>query len=202
MLNAVKDRDEALRPTGLPAPADPDFGGATTLPVRLAVAGSAAAVLGVLAAVIGLVDFASLAGPGIRRGWEVVLLVSAVVMLLICLAQLLSWRRAHVWSRDGRATELAAVARRSWLLHLASYVVVLSALLSGLGASADAVWTTSSAAWFTASMVLVIAGQVLGAVQYVRLEGPPGTVPAHLRRLRAWVEQQRRFDDDDPEVDD
>ena len=106
-----------------------------------------------------------------------VLLASAVAMLALCVAQLVVWRRAYAQWNQGRAPQLTAAGRVSWTVHLASYVVVLAALLSGLGASADAVWTTSSAAWFTGSMVLVVAGQVLGAVQYVRAGGPPGRSP-------------------------
>ncbi len=196
MLNAVDGQGETERRTAAP-PAPPGPGRATASSVRLTVAGAVCSLFAVLAAGFGLAGFSSLAGPGTRRGWEVVLLASAVAMLALCVAQLVVWRRAYAQWNQGRAPQLTAAGRVSWTVHLASYVVVLAALLSGLGASADAVWTTSSAAWFTGSMVLVVAGQVLGAVQYVRAGGPPGTIPTHVRRLRAWLAEQRRFDDDD-----
>ena len=165
--------------------------------VRLAVVGAGLALIGVVAGVVGLVGFVSLAGSAARSGWEVTLIVSAALMLLGCLAQLWCWHRAYASWRGERAADLSALSRASWLVHLGSYAVVLTALLSGLGASADAVWTTALAAWFTASMVLVIGAQVLCGVQYVRTDGPSGTIPAHLRRLRAWLAQQRAVDDDD-----
>ena len=193
----MAEGDELRSGTSLGLSADPAVARRMAPAVRLAVAGAVLAVLGVLAGVVGLVRFVALAGSAARSGWEVTLIVSAALMLVGCLAQLWWWHRAYASWRGGRPADLPVLSRASWLVHLASYAVVLTALLSGLGASGDAVWTTALAAWFTTSMVLVIAAQVLCGVQYVRTDGPPGTIPTHLRRLRAWLAEQRRFDDDD-----
>jgi hypothetical protein len=41
-------------------------------------------------------------------------------------------------------------------------------------------------------LLLVIAAQVLAGVQFLRPSGPPGTLPAHIRRLK---EQSRMRND-------
>ena len=54
-----------------------------------------------------------------------------------------------------------------------------------MAGSAVAGWTATAATLMAVALVLLLAGQILGGVQYVRPEGPPGTVPAHMRRLLA-----------------
>lgn len=162
---------------------------------RMTEVGTAVALLGLVAAVVGLVDVASFAGPGAGERWAVAAVVAAALMLATCVAQVLLWRRAYAVWRGTRDDDLHTETQVSWALHLGSYAVALTALLSGMSASAASAWTTSAAVWLTVAMVLAIIAQVLSAVQYLRPEGPPGTIPAHLRRVAAWTAAQRRADD-------
>jgi len=34
------------------------------------------------------------------------------------------------------------------------------------------------------TLIFVLAAQVLAGVQFLRASGPPGTIPAHIRRLK------------------
>jgi hypothetical protein len=164
--------------------------------LRLTRLGSGVALLGLVAAVVGLLERPAFAASATGSDWAVTLVVAAALMLAVCAGQLVLWQRGYAVWRGRRSGDLRTESRVSWLLHLVSYPVVLAALLAGLGASADAAWTTTAAAWLTAAMVLVVVAQVTAAVQYLRPEGPPGTIPAHLRRLSAWTTEQRRRADD------
>ena len=44
------------------------------------------------------------------------------------------------------------------------------------------------------ALLFVLAAQVLAGVQYLRASGPPGTLPAHMRRL---IERSRAREDED-----
>ena len=164
--------------------------------LRLTRVGTGVALLGLVAAVVGLLELPALSASVIGQDWAVILVVAAALMLAICLAQLVLWQRGYTVWLGRRPGDLRTESRVSWLLHLFSYPVALAALLAGLGASADAAWTTAAAGWLTVAMTLVVLAQVMAAVQYLRPEGPPGTIPAHLRRLSAWTTEQRRRADD------
>jgi hypothetical protein len=47
----------------------------------------------------------------------------------------------------------------------------------------DAGLTATAAALLAITLLLIILGQVFAGVQYLRSSGPPGTLPAHMRRL-------------------
>jgi hypothetical protein len=72
---------------------------------------------------------------------------------------------------------------------------VLAGMWACLAGMADAGWSATAGILLAVTMVLIIAGQVLAGVQYLRPSGPPGTVPAHMRRLvrRAEARQGRRL---------
>ena len=149
---------------------------------------TAALVLGVLAlgaAYTGAAD--SSAVP-----WVVVLLVAAAAIGLLCVVQVRLWNLA--WRRwvSGVATE--RVERTSWWLHVVSYVVVVAGIFAGIAASHDVGFAGSVSTFATLALVPLIASQVLGAVQHVRRDGPPGTIPVHLRRLFARIERSRHED--------
>lgn len=164
--------------------------------LRLTRVGTGAALLGLVGAVVGLFQGRAFSASATGQEWAVTLVVAAALMLAVCVAQLVLWHRGFAVWRGRRPGDLRTESRVSWLLHLFSYPVALAALLAGLGASADAAWTTAAAGWLTVAMVLVVLAQVMAAVQYLRPEGPPGTIPAHLRRFSAWTTEQRRRADD------
>ncbi|GAA1426736.1 hypothetical protein GCM10009616_02060 [Microlunatus lacustris] len=154
--------------------------------LRITQIGTAVAAASVLAAVGALVTFprfTTATASGI--GWAAFLLVCTVLMLGICVLQLQAWRQAMAWWRGERPTGPRTLAPFSWWAHVVSYVVAVGALFAAMAGSALAGWSATAAALTALSLVLLLGGQILGAVQYVRPEGPPGTVPAHMRRLLA-----------------
>jgi hypothetical protein len=187
-------RDEEYQPEEIGAygaTAQPAIAARMTPHLRMTLAGAACAVVGVLTAVIAVITFPDFSGPTLGATWAVVALVCAVLMLAICVIQVLVWRRAMDSWRGVRMQDLRAEARLSWIVHLISYAVVLVALWACIAGSADAGWTTTAAALLAFTMLFVIAGQVLAGVQYLRPSGPPGTLPAHMRRLVERVHREQ-----------
>ena len=153
--------------------------------LRLTQAGTVVATLAVVVAGWAVASFPRFTIEATGVGWAVFALVCAVLMLGICVVQLVAWRQAMAWWRGRRAAAPAALGRVSWWLHVASYLVALAALYAGISGSGAAGFTANAATLLAVALLLVLAAQVLGAVQYVRPSGPPGTVPVHLRRLLA-----------------
>jgi hypothetical protein len=124
-------------------------------------------------------------------------LIAAVAMLAACVIQFAVWRRAMASWRGVRPEDLHAEARLSWITHLASYGIALVALIACMAGSAEAGWTATAAVLLAFSLLMVLAAQVLGGVQFLRPGGPPGTLPAHMRRLieRAQPRAYRPGDD-------
>ena len=108
-----------------------------------------------------------------------------LLMVLIVGYQAVAWHLAHrEWS--GRQDfNLRAIGIVSFVIHLVSYAVVLVGMWFGLTAVMVA-GTASPAFWLIGvGVVALIVAQVVGATEYLRKSGPPGTVPAHMRRLVA-----------------
>lgn len=123
--------------------------------------------------------------------WIIALLVCAAVLGGICVAQQRLWLRAwNAW----RAGMPNAGERLSWVLHVISYPVVVAGIFAGIAASHDVGFAGAVANFSTLALVPLIGAQVLGGVQHVRKEGPPGTVPTHVRRLAARIERSRHED--------
>lgn len=157
--------------------------------LRLTQLGNAVALLALVSAVLGVVWYPRYDAIGGGFGWAVTTLVCSGVLLLICSFQHFCWLRAMTeWS--GRADlRLEPLMRVSWIVHLLSYLVVLVTLWSTVTAVVYAGWMATSAVALTLCLVLMLAAQVTAAVQYLRMSGPPGTVPAHMRRL---AQRERR----------
>jgi hypothetical protein len=154
--------------------------------LRLTQIGAACAVLGVLAAAGAVMLFPPFAGggAGAGRGWAVGALVSAVLMLAICLIQVIVWRRAMASWLGRRPQDLHGEAQLSWIVHLLSYAVALAALFACMVGSDAAGWLSASSGLLAVTLLFVLAAQVLAGVQFLRPSGPPGTLPAHMRRLK------------------
>lgn len=142
---------------------------------------AAGSVLVAVAAILTFPRFTTAAASGVA--WAALMLVCCVLMLAICVVQLAAWRQAMDWWRGARDAGPVRLGRLSWWLHVGSYLVAVTALWSAMAGSAAAGWSATAAALLAVALLLVLAGQILGAVQYVRASGPPGTVPAHMRRL-------------------
>jgi hypothetical protein len=169
--------------------------------LRLVTAGLACGVVAVVLAVAALVTFPSFTGASEGRGWAVTAVAVAVVMLAACVIQFAVWRRAMASWRGIRPEDLHAEARLSWITHLASYAIALVGLIACMAASSEAGWTATSATLLAITLLFIVAAQVLAGVQFLRPSGPPGTLPAHMRRLidRAQPRAYRPGDDAGPE---
>jgi hypothetical protein len=124
--------------------------------------------------------------------WIIAQLVCAAVIGILCVVQQRLWLRTwNVW----RVNPAASVAERfSWVVHVVSYPVVVAGIFAGIAASHDVGFAGAVANWSTLALVPLIGAQVLGAVRYVRRDGPPGTIPTHIRDLAARIERSRHED--------
>ncbi len=156
--------------------------------LRMTQIGNAVALLALVAAVVGVVRYPDY-GTSDGFGWAVATLVCSALLMAICSFQHFCWLRGMTeWS--GRADlRLEPFMRVSWIVHLVSYLVVLVALWSAIAAVVDAGLTATAAVALTLTLILMLAAQVTAAVQYLRESGPPGTLPAHIRRL---TDRERR----------
>ena len=153
--------------------------------LRMTYAGVVCAAASVGAAAAALAVFPFFTDDRTGLGWAIAALVAAVLMLAVCVIQLAVWRRAMASWRGQRLQDLHAEARLSWFAHLASYLVALLGLLACMAASAEAGWTATAAVLLAFTLLLILAAQILAGVQFLRASGPPGTLPAHMRRIVA-----------------
>lgn len=194
-------RDEEYAPGDIPAygaDAQPAIAARMAPHLRLTQIGTALGVLAVMTAVAAWATYPAF-GPDLPGGqggqvWTIVAVVCAVVLLAGCVFQLWGWRRAMADWRDDRHASLRWVRTTSYVVHLVSYAVVLVALWACIAGCVAAGFAATSSALLTVTVLLMLGAQTLAAVQYVRESGPPGTVPAHMRRLierdRARVARQ------------
>lgn len=142
-------------------------------PVRL---GTALAAVGLVAAVTGLVLSPS-ADAGV---WPVVAVVAAAPLLLVTLFQLWGWTRA----RRDPAILAGGTARVSFWLHVLSYLVVLLAMFAMLTVLVAANFADGRSVIMLFGVLALVLGQGLAAARFLRTDGPAGTIPGHLQRLR------------------
>jgi hypothetical protein len=178
-----EDQDQSSQVPAYGATAQPAIAARMAPHLRLTQIGAACGLVSVVAAIAAVVNFPSFADGGTGLAWAVGALVSAVLMLAICVIQVAVWRRAMASWLGKRAQDLQTEKQLSWIAHLASYAVALAALLSCMAGSAAAGWSSGSAVLLAVSLLFVLAAQVLAGVQFLRPSGPPGTLPAHIRRL-------------------
>jgi hypothetical protein len=177
-------RDEQYAPEDLPsygAHEQPAILSRTTRHLRTTRLGIAVAAVGLACAVGALLTYPDIDGVFSGRGWVVALVWCSVAMLVLCVWQHLSWRRASAVWHGIRDNDLGAMVAVSWILHLVSYAVVLIALVVSVIALFEVGWYATTAIFVVGALLATLGGQVLAGVQYVRAEGPPGTMPAHLR---------------------
>lgn len=150
--------------------------------VRLTLAGAALALGALAMAVLTLVYLGILAfHVGLVDGLAWVALVGGLVLAACCGLQ------AWAWARE--ATDLT---RASWWAHVLAYPAVLTAVIGFAGMCGTSV-PGSPLFWMTlAGAVLALLAHGVGAVQYLRPDGPPGTLRAHLRR---WVQRTNERED-------
>ncbi|HYP44896.1 MAG TPA: hypothetical protein VEQ66_06830 [Propionibacteriaceae bacterium] len=158
--------------------------------LRMTQAGVLAAALSVALSAFALSTFPNFAGST-GRGWAVAALVTGLAMLALCVLQLICWSRAMKSWRGEQSFDLSWLTRVSWVVHLLSYPVVLMALWACIAGSLAAGQTGASPALLAFALLLEVVAQVLAGVQYLRVSGPSGTIPAHLRRLSEAIRRNR-----------
>ncbi|HLT59864.1 MAG TPA: hypothetical protein VK020_01650 [Microlunatus sp.] len=151
--------------------------------LRLTTAGVVVAAVAVPLDIAAVVTFPVFSETAPGRAWAVVALVAAVLLLGVAGFQLVCWRLAFAEWRGGPDRNLNRLALISFVLHWVSYLFALVALFAAMAASQESGWSSTSAVFTALGLVFAIGGQVLAGVQYLRTSGPPGTVPAHMRRL-------------------
>ena len=177
-------RDEQYAADDLPsygAHEQPAIVSRTARHLRKTRLGVAVAAVGLACALAGLVTYPDIDGVFSGRGWVVAAVWCSVAMLVLCIWQHLSWRRASAVWHGVRDSDLGAVVAVSWILHLVSYAVALIALVVSVIALFEVGRFATTAIFVVLALLATFGGQVLAGAQYVRAEGPPGTVPAHLR---------------------
>lgn len=143
--------------------------------------GTVVAALGMAFAATALVTYPDIDGVHQGRGWTQAMLWCSAAMLVVCLWQHLSWVRATAVWHGRRTSDLVAVVAVSWILQLVSYAISLIALVVCVIALFEVGRFATTAVFLVLALIALLAAQVLAGVQYVRAEGPPGTVPAHLK---------------------
>ncbi|MFC7624555.1 hypothetical protein [Microlunatus sp. GCM10028923] len=156
--------------------------------LRLTRIGVAVAAVAVVLDIAALITFPVFAG-GTGSASAVVALVAGILLLAVAGWQLVCWQLAFAEWRGGPDRNLNQLALISYVAHWASYALAVVALLSAMAASRESGWSSTSAVLTTLGLVCAIGGQVLAGVQYLRTAGPPGTIPAHMRRL---IERERQ----------
>ena len=185
MLAAM--RDEQYAAEDLPsygAHEQPAIVSRTRRHLRTTLLGTIVAALSLVSAVAALVTYPDIDGVFQGRGWARAMVWCSVAMLVLCLWQHLSWLRATAVWHGRRHSDLAAVVAVSWILQLVSYAISVIALVVCVVALVEVGRFATTAVFLVLSLIALLAAQVLAGVQYVRAEGPPGTVPAHLKVRR------------------
>jgi hypothetical protein len=185
MLAAM--RDEQYAAEDLPsygAHEQPAIVSRTRRHLRTTLLGTIVAALSLVSAVAALVTYPDIDGVFQGRGWARAMVWCSVAMLVLCLWQHLSWLRATAVWHGRRHSDLAAVVAVSWILQLVSYAISLIALVVCVVALVEVGRFATTAVFLVLSLIALLAAQILAGVQYVRAEGPPGTVPAHMKVAR------------------
>jgi len=151
--------------------------------LRMTQIGTISAAIAVVCAVVAVIRFPSFSDDASGIGWAVTALVAAIAVLAGCVIQVAVWQRAMASWRGERMQDLHGEARLSWITHLLSYPIALVALLACIAGSAYATWSATSATLLALVLLFVLVAQMLAGVQYLRPSGPPGTLPAHIRRM-------------------
>ena len=159
--------------------------------LRMTIIGSVCALLAVIAGAVAIALFPSFSADDPGVGWAITALAATLFMLAAAVIQVFVWRRAMASWRGLRMQDLHGEARLSWITHLTSYAVALVGLFGCMAASADAGWSSNAAVLLGLALLMILAAQVLAGVQYLRPSGPPGTLPAHMRRLIERAQQNR-----------
>lgn len=187
----VDDEDGSRRVDVGVAGAQPALVAALAPVLRLVRAGCVLALLAVVTGLFALRAFPSFGGSTHGRGWAQAAVATSVVMLVLCMVQLVAWTRAMAQWRGDQEHDLVRLTRVSQVAHVLSYVVVVFGLWAFIAGSVRAGTTADAAALLAFALLFLVLAQVLAAVQFLRVGGLGGTIPAHVRRLSRAIERLR-----------
>ncbi len=159
--------------------------------MRKAQLGDLFSVVSVLATIAGLVLYPIFAGSD-GRSWTVAALIVSIVMLAVTTFQHIAWRRAMVEFTGTKDIDLESWRKVSWVVHLVSYVVVVAGIWTYLAALVQSSPDATAYWLLVLGLLTLVVAQILGGIQYVRVSGPPGTVPNHIRQLIHRNDQHAR----------
>lgn len=183
----VKMRDGEYRPEQIPSYGTHEqlaLAERTRGVLRRTQLGTGLAVLAVLLAVVALLTFpTNLFGQPDGRGWAVAVLVCSVLLLGVCAFQHFSWLRAGAAWRGERDTDVRQLATLSTAAEVLAYAVTVGAAAACIAGAVYAGCFATASVLLLVTVLLMLAALVLAGVENVRSSGPPGTVPAHMRRL-------------------
>lgn len=149
--------------------------------LRLTRIGVVASAVAVGAAIGALATFAQFTGWGLL--FPLLLLGAAVVMAAVCALQAWVWSEAMAEWSGRRDVNLARWVGPSYAAHVVSYVAGLVGIAGAAWLMGDAGPATASFWWALVAVSALVGAQLTAAVEFLRLDGPPGTLPAHFRRL-------------------
>lgn len=159
--------------------------------LRFTVLGTVAGVLAVVTSAAARLTWPGLTSAATGPGWSLVCLVDSVVMTGLAAVQVVCWRRALAVWRGDRSDDLAGLTRASLVAHALSYAAVLLGLWAGIAGSVAAGTSSTSAALLAFALLFLLLAQSLAGVQFLRTDGPSGTIPGHLRRMSAAIQARR-----------
>lgn len=155
----------------------------------LAIAGAVLALIAFGCTLVGLIGYPSGLGS---PSWQIYLATgTAALLAMCCVVLVLGWQRGvQVW-RSADAADLTGWIRWCFVAHLLTYPAVLAVMYGAVAESALVGWSTATGTQLGIAFILVIAAQTIGGSQYLRRQGPPGTIPNYLRKLNEKVQSLR-----------
>lgn len=149
---------------------------------RMATVGDALATIAAVLSILALINYPRFSDDS-AYPWAVTSMALNLAMMAIVAFQHLAWSKAMAEFTGVKDINLARWARASWIVHLISYPVLVVGIWSHPAAILDTSWSSSSAWLLLGAGIGFLLAHGLGAVQYVRVSGPPGTLPGNFRRL-------------------
>lgn len=156
---------------------------------RLAVSGAVLALIAFGCTVVGLIGYPpEYPAPT----WRIYLATgTAALLAMCCVVLVLGWQRGVRAWQSAERVDLGGWIRWCFVAHLLSYPAVLAVMYGAVAESSLVGWSTATGTQLGIAFVLGIAAQTMGGSQYLRRDGPPGTVPNYLRKLNTKVQSLR-----------
>lgn len=149
----------------------------------------------VSAAAVVVAVVAALLSPAL---WPWLAVVATGLVFVVAAFQSGHWRRA------GTEPDIVTGprAKLSFWLHVVSWIAVLVGMYAFMTVLVASGFTDGRWVLALTGLVALVLGQTLGATRYLRSEGPAGTIPGHVQRLRTLANSRVSAPDEDDEDED